>query len=252
MRSVSWLMMMAARSRSLFHESGHNGVECRNKSVTESVSPDLWTVVNLCAALLQTAPTMADFGWPWLSADAVGSPPGVAGGSALFSFSTSSLFIPFSPFPMCLEIASLPPSLPGPADADPPLQDLCVWPVGFQRYTCCFWNVVWIQAASCLVFASTAYFFLMTWSLMVLVDGFRDGVMNLWPPCSWLVCRLCVASCVVSVVLQFKSCALHFILICNWDVFCAVICVSVFLLFWSCRTVDLPSLLPLMVSADIV
>lgn len=52
-------------SRSLFHKSGHNGVQCRNKSVTESVSPDLWTLVNLWAALLQPAPTLSDLGWPW-------------------------------------------------------------------------------------------------------------------------------------------------------------------------------------------
>lgn len=243
MRSVSWLMMMAAHSRSLFHKSGHSGVQCRNKSVTESVSPDLWTVVNLWAALLQTAPTLANLRWPWLSADAVGS-PGVAGGSALFSFSTSSLFIPFSPFPTCLEIASLPPSLArltlthhcrifvfGRSDSKDTRAVSGTW-FGYKLHPALFllpqlifswWHEAWF--------------------------GFGWWV-SPFPPCSWLVCRLCFALCVVLVVLQFKSCAVHFILIWNWDVFCAVMCVS-FFFFWSCRTVDLPSLLPLMVSADI-
>lgn len=207
-----------------------------------------WWIFGLLSCRLRRPwPTLADLGYLRMQS----APPRRRWRLRSVFFFHFLAFYPFLSFSHVFG-NSLPPSLPGPADADPPLQDLCVWPVGFQRYTCCFWNVVWIQAASCLVFASTAYFFLMTWSLMVLVDGFRDGVMNLWPPCSWLVCRLCVASRVVSVVLQFKSCALHFILICNWDVFCAAMCVSVFLLFWSCRTVDLPSLLPLMVSADIV
>lgn len=107
MRSVSWLMMMSQDHYFLKVVIMEFSAETSQSLSQWAQTFERWWIFGLFSCRLRRPwPTLADLG---ISADAVGSPPGVAVGSALFSFSTSSLFIPFSPFPTCLEIASLPP-----------------------------------------------------------------------------------------------------------------------------------------------
>lgn len=186
---------------------------------SQSVSANLWTVVNLWSC---STAVCGDIGWPWLTLAICGcsqSPPGVAGGSAPFTLSTSPLFIPFSPFPTCLEIASIPPSL-----------DQLMLTLNFVFG----WSIPTIHVlflergldTDCMLpcFCFHIWFFLNDTE----PDGF-GFVMCDESVASLLLISLSsvLCSCVVSMVLQFKSCALHFILELRriWDYYvCCFFC----------------------------
>lgn len=134
--------------------------------------------------------TLADLGYLRMQLT-----PGIAGGLALFTFFTSSLFIPFSPFSTCSETT---------AAFLLPIQILKI-------------HVLFLECGlnkNCILFCFYLHrlFLLMMWSLVVLVDEFSDSVMNLLPPCSLLVCLsslLCLVFCLSGRAIWILCCSIY-------------------------------------------